>query len=271
MASTGSSSGAAASSASAAAPPWRFTLADKLKQKDQVINAVQYDKTQSPLKEDLELIAQLEAKLDDAQAEKQTLDGELASLAARIASGTGTASGIIGIGNTSFRGAKEPTLYVRNHPNYPVVGNYTIQGYRFRNIGNSHSAVVSAMRTRRANIGQILNNAKNKNDKLASKESEMANLMKQYVAAINKLLKDAADQARRFSSASSAAARSGYKPAPLAPSSARAAFAATAPQQAPTLGQRFTSFFSRKPAAPPTSGGTRKRRGSRKTRRGNRK
>ncbi len=268
MASTGSSSGAAASSASAAAPPWRFTLADKLKQKDQVINAVQYDKTQSPLKEDLELIAMLEAKLDAAQADKQTLDGQLASLAANIASGTGD---VISIGNTSFRGAKEPTLYVRNHPNYPVVGNYTIQGYRFRNTGNSHSAVLSAMRTRRANIGQILNNAKNKNDKLASMESEMANLMKQYVAAINKLLKDAADQARRFSSASSAAARSGYKPAPLAPSSARAAFAATAPQQAPTLGQRFTSFFSRKPAAPPTSGGTRKRRGSRKTRRGNRK
>ena len=268
MASAPPAPSATASSASAAAPPWRFTLADKLKQKDQVINAVQYDKTQSPLKEDLELIAQLEAKLDNAQAEKQALDGELASLAANIASGTGD---VIGIGNTSFRGAKEPTLYVRNHPNYPVVGNYTIQGYRFRNIGNSHSAVVSAMRTRRANIGQILNNAKNKNDKLASKESEMANLMKQYVAAINKLLKDAADQARRFSTASSAAARSGYKPAPLAPSSARAAFAATAPQQAPTLGQRFTSFFSRKPAAPPTSGGTRKRRGSRKTRRGHRK
>ena len=266
---SGSASPASASSASAAPPmdeSWRSKLKSLVDVKITVTESVAVMLDKEPLKTLMDQIAAKEAELDGLEAEEDALEGELDAKVAEMNAATSGNSGLVPAGATNFRGAKEPTLYVKNGNSYNVVGNYAISGYRFRNTNASYNSVLAKMRTRRASLGPILKNAEAANTKRKNVAGRLKTAMVDYRSLIERLRKTAAAELAKAAQQGRNLARQPIAAPAVRTSSAaqRLATARARAEPAPTPGL-MSRLFGRR------GGASRKRRASRKTRKAHRR
>lgn len=178
--------------------------------------------------------------------------------------------GSLPAGNASFRGRNGPSVYVAPNPStgeLEVRGNFIESGYPFRVTNpNSFNAVLRNMKTKRRNVAGKMSglarytSAKNVLDKTYKRKQE------ELAAIVRKLQKNHLDYLSRKAKEAKASQRVVVAAnAPTANITA-AAMRELAPPPPVTPAKRTWGQWIR--GQPKPSGGTRKRRGNRKTRKG---